>query len=172
MNLNLAIGQGDLLVTPLQMAQFVMIIANNGHYYSPHFVQAISNPQESHLSKIQMPVQRVEGISLSTFAVLKEGMYQVVNGEGGTGIACRMNDVLVAGKTGTAQNPHGDDHAWFIGFAPFYNPKVAICVFVENGGTGGGIAAPLARKLLEKYFELERIDQQRFTKLSLVERYN
>lgn len=172
MNLNLAIGQGDLLVTPLQMAQFVMIIANNGHYYSPHFVQAISNPQESHLSKIQMPVQRVEGISLSTFAVLKEGMYQVVNGEGGTGIACRMNDVLVAGKTGTAQNPHGDDHAWFIGFAPFYNPKVAICVFVENGGTGGGVAAPLARKLLEKYFELERIDQQRFTKLSLVERYN
>ena len=172
MNLNLAIGQGDLLVTPLQMAQFVMIIANDGHYYSPHFVQAIRNPQESHLSKIQMPVQRVEGISLSTFAVLKEGMYQVVNGEGGTGIACRMNDVLVAGKTGTAQNPHGDDHAWFIGFAPFYNPKVAICVFVENGGTGGGVAAPLARKLLEKYFELERIDQQRFTKLSLVERYN
>lgn len=132
-----------------------MIIANDGFYYTPHLVGAVKHPQEKYLSEIRMPKKQIAGISTTTYAVLKQSMYEVVNGEGGTGVACRMSNVPVAGKTGTAQNPHGDDHAWFIGFAPFLDPKVAICVFVENGGTGGGIAAPIAKQVLEKYFEIE-----------------
>ena len=171
MNLNLAIGQGDLLVTPLQMAQLAMIIANQGYYYQPHLVQKIMHPQEKHASIIRGALKRVEGVSSNTYAVLKKGMYEVVNGENGTGGACRMSGIAVAGKTGTAQNPHGEDHAWFIGFAPFQQPEVAVCVFVENGGTGGRVAAPLARNILEKYFMLERKGSQRITALSSMRRH-
>ena len=152
MMLNLGIGQGDLLVTPLQMARFAMILANRGTYYTPHLVQKIVDPDTKEFSIFTAASGKVEGISDATWDVLRQGMYNVVNAPGGTGRASSVAGQNVAGKTGTAQNPHGDSHAWFIGFAPYDHPRVAFCVLVENGGSGSGNAAPIAGKLLRKYF--------------------
>ena len=150
--LNLAIGQGELLVTPLQMAQFAMILAKSGSYFQPHLVDRVFDAESGSVRRFQPKYKKVQGISQATFDILRQGMYQVVNAAGGTGRASYMPHVVAAGKTGTAENPHGDSHAWFIGFAPFENPQVAICVFVENGGGGGANAAPIAGNLLRKYF--------------------
>ncbi len=154
--LNLAIGQGDLLTTPLQLAQFAMILANRGRGYVPHLVRAVGNP----FTRQEMPARvdsfRIEGIPPEVFDEVREGMWRVVNGPGGTGRACYFEDLAVAGKTGTAQNPHGKPHAWFIGFAPYEAPEVAFCVFVENGGGGSVAAAPLAREVLRFYFDVVR----------------
>ncbi|MDZ7271833.1 MAG: penicillin-binding protein 2 [candidate division KSB1 bacterium] len=152
MMLNLAVGQGDLLVTPLQMAQLAMAIANEGTFYRPHIVRGILEPSDRSVTWIRVEARHVGVVSRETYAVLKQGMWRVVQGTHGTGAACRLPGVEVAGKTGTAQNPHGDDHAWFVGFAPFAAPEVAFAVFVENGGKGGAVAAPVARRVLEVYF--------------------
>lgn len=149
---NLGVGQGDLLVTPLQMAQYVMIIANKGKYFTPHLLECYVDPSSNDTTWIQNSPATVEGITERTFNTIREGMRRVVNS--GTGRGAWLAEAQVAGKTGTAQNPHGEDHAWFIGFAPFDDPQVAICVLVENGGGGGRVAAPIARETLKKYFEL------------------
>lgn len=149
---NLAIGQGDLLVSPLQMARLAMIIANEGVYRQFHILNYLEDP----LTKTKKPAQvdsvRIVGVSAETFKIIKQGMYRVCNGDRGTGRAANYRDITVAGKTGTAQNPHGDDHAWFIGFAPFEAPQIAFCIFVENGGSGGRNAAPIAREIIKNYF--------------------
>jgi len=147
---NLAIGQGELLVTPVQMAVFTMIIANKGLYHPPHMVDKIYDYTTR--KSVQFPIKTgyVDGISDDVYETIREGMRRVVNG--GTGWRAKVRGIEMAGKTGTAQNPHGDDHAWFIGFAPYENPEVAVAAIVENGGSGGGVAAPLVRKFLEKYF--------------------
>ncbi|MBN1541052.1 penicillin-binding protein 2 [candidate division KSB1 bacterium] len=152
--LNLGIGQGDLLTTPLQMAQFAMILGNRGICHQPHLLRAVYRPAEGDTLWIRPQSESLEGISPETLEVLTEGMVQVVNAEGGTGRASAVPGIEVAGKTGTAQNPHGESHAWFIGFAPYERPQVAICVFVENGGGGGGVAAPIAARILRRYFDL------------------
>ena len=156
---NLAIGQGDLLVTPLQMAQFAMMLANKGVYYQPHLLHKMSDFSENKTTFYQHVEKNVQGVLPETFDVIRQGMYQVVHGTGGTGRASAIPNIYSAGKTGTAQNPYGDAHAWFIGFAPFEQPQVAICVFIENGGGGGAKAAPIAGKLLRRYFA----DQQKTT---------
>ncbi|MEE4310685.1 MAG: penicillin-binding protein 2 [candidate division KSB1 bacterium] len=153
--LNLAVGQGDLLVTPLQMAALAMIIANKGIYFNFHLMRYLEEPVSRVQSWGQVEPTRIDGISESTFDKLRQGMFKVVNGENGTGRACRLPNIQIAGKTGTAQNPHGDDHAWFIGFAPYESPEIAFSVFIENGGGGGAVAAPLARLLIEEYYHLE-----------------
>ena len=84
--------------------------------------------------------------------VIHKGMYDVVNTPGGTALSAKVPGISVCGKTGTAQNPHGEDHAWFIAFAPRINPRIALCVLVENAGFGGTVAAPIAQQLLMKYF--------------------
>jgi len=152
MLMNLAVGQGDLLASPLQMAQLAMAIANEGRYYKPHLIRAIINPSDSTQVKIPVEEKYVPGVSPETFAILKEGMFRVVNSEHGTGRAAYIQNAVVAGKTGTSQNPHGEDHAWFIGYASNNESKIAICVFVENGGGGGAVAAPIAGSLLNLYF--------------------
>ena len=96
-------------------------------------------------------------ISDKYFDLVREGMYKVVNGEG-TATHIRLPNIEIAGKTGTSQNPHGEDHALFIGFAPFDNPKIAVAVFVENVGYGGTYAAPIARKIIKTY--LEELDEK------------
>ncbi len=154
MMLNLGIGQGDLLVTPIQMAQYAMILANRGQYYPPHLVNRIYDPQSGRFFRQQNKKYQVTGISEDTYDIIHEGMYRCVNEPGGTGGRCRLPNVTVLGKTGTAQNPHGDPHAWFIGFAPAEKPEVAICVLIENGGGGGAMAAPIAGSLLKTYFAL------------------
>jgi penicillin-binding protein 2 len=87
----------------------------------------------------------------STWSVVREGMRRVVMEPGGTGSLARIPGIQVAGKTGTSQNPHGPDHAWFVGFAPFDNPRIAIAVLVENAGFGGAFAAPIAGRCMERY---------------------
>ena len=95
---------------------------------------------------------QVQGISKETFKLIKQGMFRVCHGEHGTGRAAAYRNIPVAGKSGTAQNPHGEDHAWFIGYAPSDNPRIAFSILVENGGSGGKVAAPIAREIIKNYF--------------------
>jgi penicillin-binding protein 2 len=147
---NLAIGQGELLTTPLQMAQCAMILATRGVSHTPHLTDYLVDKKTS--EKILFPVQSryTKGISKKNYDIVRKAMREVV--DGGTGWSAGVYGIEVAGKTGTAQNPHGDTHAWFIGFAPYENPVIAIAVIVENGGGGSAVAAPLAQLILEKYF--------------------
>jgi penicillin-binding protein 2 len=150
--LNLAVGQGDLLVTPLQLAYFAMILGNEGVAYRPHLIRQIQTSDSSSVFLAAIDSLVVTGVAKQTYARIKHGMYLVVNGEQGTAKTVRRGDVKVCGKTGTAQNPHGDSHAWFIGFAPMQNPEIVVTVLVENGGSGGAVAGPVARGIFEAYF--------------------
>ncbi len=145
--ISLAIGQGELGVTPIQMANMATVIANRGWFYTPHLVKEIDgqlNQNEKFKTK------RYSGIDAVHFEKVVEGMYRVV--EGGTGRGTRFsNDIEVCGKTGTAENPHGKDHSIFIAFAPKDNPKIAIAVYVENVGFGATWAAPIASLMMEKH---------------------
>ncbi|MBF9237056.1 penicillin-binding protein 2 [Hymenobacter sp. BT683] len=146
---SLSIGQGEIGITGLQMANVLATIANRGWYYTPHFVRSIGNggplPQyrERHYT----------AVDTTLFKHIIPGMMQVVDGNGGTGNLASLAQfgISVAGKTGTVQNPHGFDHATFAGFAPVNNPQIAISVFIENSGFGGTSAAPAAGLMIEKY---------------------
>ncbi|MBD3290681.1 penicillin-binding protein 2 [candidate division KSB1 bacterium] len=161
--LNLAVGQGDLLVTPLQIAAMSMIFANRGMYYRFHLVRYIEDPIDHTRRWSMIDSVRVNGISQSTYDVIREGMYRVVNGAKGTARVCWFPDIRVAAKTGTAQNPHGEDHAWITGFAPYENPEIAFCVLVENGGSGGAVAGPIARGIIQNYFDNKRKNLDKYT---------
>lgn len=150
--LNLSIGQGDLLVTPLQMARFAMILANGGVAYRLHLVDYLEDPIDGTRKYTPIDSVKVNGISKETYDVIREGMFRVVHGEHGTAKIAGYRDIKVAGKTGTAQNPHGEPHAWFIGYAPVNDPEIALCILVENGGSGGRVAAPIAREVIKNYF--------------------
>ena len=145
---SLAIGQGELLITPLQLANLTAAIANRGFYYPPHLVKAIGH-QDSIISKFAE--KQIVDIKPEYFAPIIEGMQKVVE-IGGTARRGAMDSVIVCGKTGTVQNPHGKDHSIFIAFAPMDNPQIAIAVVVENAGDFGGTwAAPIASLMMEKY---------------------
>lgn len=159
---NLAIGQGELLTTPLQIAQFAMILANKGVYYTPHLVDHTYNYSSQKNVAFPVETKYINGISQEVYDIVREGMHRVANG--GTGWRARVRGVDMAGKTGTAQNPHGNPHAWFMGFAPYDLPQVAIAVIVENGGGGGAVAAPIARRFLEKYFYGQPLPQLQIKK--------
>ncbi len=157
---NLAIGQGELLVTPLQLAQFDMIIANRGKYYPPHLTLKLVDQITGQVMPKIVNQRIIEGIQPEVWDFIHTGMRKVV--AEGTGRAAHIIGISVAGKTGTAQNPHGKSHAWFMGFAPFENPEIAVVVLVENGGSGGGVAAPIAGRYLRKYFYYQgKFDYQR-----------
>jgi penicillin-binding protein 2 len=147
---NLAIGQGELLTTPIQMAQLAMILANKGVVHRPHIAAYLLDRKTNRKSEFPVQTSYVTGISDDVYDLVRAGMKMVV--DGGTGWRGRVPGIEVAGKTGTAQNPHGDDHAWFIAFAPYENPTIAIAVIVENAGHGGTVAAPMAEKCMEYYF--------------------
>ncbi len=148
--LSLAIGQGEVSVTPLQLACYVMSIANYGKYYQPHIVRYIKNARTGKIYYTQYS-ERTLPIRKDVFDQIRHAMYLVVNGQGGTGFTARLPDVEVAGKTGTAQNPRGKNDAWFIAFAPFDHPKIALAVMVENAGYGATYAAPIAKSLIQYY---------------------
>jgi penicillin-binding protein 2 len=147
---NLAIGQGELLTTPLQMAQFAMFIANKGVVHRPHLAHYLYNKDTQKRLFFPTETNYIQGISDDVYDFIRESMKQVV--AKGTGWLGSIPGIEVAGKTGTAQNPHGEDHAWFIAFAPYEDPVIALAVIVENGGGGGAVAAPIARKCMEKFF--------------------
>ena len=147
--LSLSIGQGEVSVTPLQLAQYTALIGNNGNGYQPHLVKGSVDERNNEV--VDFEYKKIDvGIDQKIFDIAKEGMFLVVNGEG-TATHLRWSEYEISGKTGTAQNPHGEDHAWFIAFAPFDNPKIAIAVLVENVGFGGTHAAPIAKKVIEAY---------------------
>lgn len=150
---NIAIGQGELLVTPLQMAQFAMILANSGTYYRPHLTKKLVNKISNEPDTLSNPPYKLEGIKPEVFEFIREGMHQVV--AGGTGWRASIWRISGAGKTGTAQNPHGVSHAWFIGFTPFEEPEIAIAIILEHGGSGGGAAAPIAGEYFRRYFHYQ-----------------
>lgn len=136
---SLAIGQGEILVTPLQLANQAAIIANEGWYITPHLNKTDS--MKNHLHRT--------AIDETFFDVVKQGMHAVMTN--GTGRWYNIDSLQMCGKTGTAQNPHGEDHAIFIGFAPMESPKIAVAVVVENAGFGATWAAPMASLMMEQY---------------------
>ncbi len=147
---SLGIGQGEVGVSPLQMARYAALLANGGTLLQPHTVNSIRNKRTKSLDIIDHKESSV-GVDSSVMNIIREGMRRVVEAPGGTGGAARIRGIMSGGKTGTAQNPHGADHAWYIGFAPFDHPKIAIAVLLENAGMGGAKAAPIAGKVMQKY---------------------
>jgi penicillin-binding protein 2 len=150
--INLSIGQGEILVTPLQLASFFCGLATDGTIYRPHILKEITST-DGRVITTQSEVLRRLPFSSSTLELLKESMIGVVNDQHGTGILAQISDVIVGGKTGTTQNPHGEDHAWFVGYAPAEDPKIVVAVLVENIGHGGTFAAPVAKRIISKYFK-------------------
>jgi penicillin-binding protein 2 len=155
---SISIGQGEVKVTPLQMANIAALIANRGWFYTPHFVRSIGNggplPQFRKKNKTMVDAQH--------YAPIIEGMRRAVYEPGGTARrAAFAEDVIVCGKTGTAQNPQGEDHSIFIAFAPMDKPKIAIAVFIENAGFGGTWAAPTASLMMEKYLKGKVTDKEK-----------
>lgn len=140
-----AIGQGEILVTPLQLANLAAQIANHGYFYTPHLVKSV----QGDTTGVHFHKRHDTGIDSSYYAPVIEGMSQVVSH--GTAFLARLDSIEVCGKTGTAENPHGKDHSLFIAFAPRQNPKIAICVVVENAGFGAVWATPIAALMIEKY---------------------
>ncbi|MHA1575153.1 MAG: penicillin-binding protein 2 [Alphaproteobacteria bacterium] len=158
--LNVSIGQGFLLTTPIQIAALFSGIATGGYIHKPTIL--IENGVTDAFPSVFF---KETGVSKKTLLFLKNALSAVVNSPGGTGAGAKLKNVLVAGKTGTAQvvsNRVDDkdetvpwyikDHAWFVAFAPVENPKIVVCVFVEHGGSGGRVAAPIAREIIKGFF--------------------
>ncbi len=155
--ISLAIGQGEILTTPLQLANLAAIIANKGYYYTPHIVTAVGKNE----NKIKDFNHKVfTKIDPEYYSYIIEGMQLAV--DAGTAPRARIDSISVCGKTGTAQNPHGENHSLFIAFAPRENPQIAIAVVVENSGYGGTWAAPIAGLIMEKYLKGDISDHKKF----------
>jgi len=154
---SLGIGQGEVSVTPVQLAKYTALIANNGVTYIPHLVKGYLDNKTREF--IPFKFDKIDlGINKEIFDIVKEGMFLVVNGAG-TATHIRMDEIKIAGKTGTAQNPHGKDHALFIGFAPFDNPQIAVVVVVENVGFGATYAAPIAQEMIKAFLLKDKTKQ-------------
>lgn len=145
---SLGIGQGEILVTPLQLANIAATIANEGYYYPPHLIRSFG---DSTAIPEKMTTRMETGIEQRHFKVIKSGMQSVFEGGAGTARGSRIPGISAGGKTGTAQNPHGDNHSIFIAFAPVEDPKIALSIIIENGGYGSTWAAPIASLMMEKY---------------------
>ncbi len=145
---SLAIGQGEILVTPLQLANLSAVIANRGYYYRPHILKAIGDQENPVAAFVE---KQHTSIDPAHFEFISKAMLDVFEGEHGTARWYKLDSVSVCGKTGTVENPHGKDHSMFIAFAPYENPRIAMAVIVENSGYGSTWAAPIATLLIEKY---------------------
>lgn len=146
--ISMAIGQGEVLTTPLQIANLAALISNRGYYYTPHVVKKIEGI-DTIRSIYTTP--HYATIDSGYFEVVVNGMEKAVNESGGTATWIRHRDIIICGKTGTAENPHGEDHSVFMAFAPKDDPKIAISVYVEYGKWGTSYAAPIASLMIEKY---------------------
>ncbi len=160
--LSVAIGQGYVLVTPIQAALLAATVSNGGSVYRPHLIRRVVDGSGSTVRTGAAIVERTVGIKPETLAAIRAGLWGVVNEPGGTGASARVPDLAVAGKTGTAQvvrmaakgerqaasGPRSRDHAWFVCYAAKGSAQVAIAVIVEHGGHGGSASAPIARRLV------------------------
>ncbi|MFZ2949057.1 MAG: penicillin-binding protein 2, partial [Desulfuromonadaceae bacterium] len=162
--LSVSIGQGAVLLTPIQLASMTATIANEGTIYRPHLVKRIVDADGKTLTETKTEIIGNAPYSKESYRLVKLGMLAVVNESGGTGAAARLYDVKVAGKTGTSQvvklrdskkdTPYQfRDHALFVAFAPFEKPEIAVAVVIEHGEHGGAAAAPIAARILRAYFD-------------------
>lgn len=156
-----SIGQGAFEASPLQMASVTATVANGGKVYQPRLVRKIVG-KDGAVVKEDEPILKAdltrEGLSPEQIETVKRGMWRVVNEGGGTAGRARSELTVISGKTGTAQtaNPRQPTNAWFIAFAPYDDPEIAVCVFVENGNSGGGAASPIARNIIDNAVALRR----------------
>jgi penicillin-binding protein 2 len=169
--LSFSVGQGYLNTTPLQLLMLISTIANGGKLYLPQVVEKVEDIYGNKLKEYPPVELRKVNVSEKTLQIVQEALKGAVNDPHGTGWVCKLKDAKVAGKTGTAQVVRmpedfkkGDmnrmplkfrDHAWFVVYAPFEDPKIAIAVLVEHGGFGASAAAPIAKKVIEKYLNLK-----------------
>lgn len=162
-----SIGQGAVLMTPIQMASMIATVANDGTVYRPFLVKRIVDADGKLLKEFKPEIINRTGISPDKFRLIKQGLFAVVNEPGGTGSMARLYDVRVAGKTGTSQvvkmrdSKRGTpyqfrDHALFVAFAPYDKPEIAVAVVVEHGEHGGAAAAPIAGRILRAYFDSKK----------------
>jgi len=164
---NVSIGQGFLSVTPLQVAVMTSAIANGGYKVKPHFVKDVISSKGEQLYKYKENKKSIE-VEDKYISIIRQAMIGVVNQDNGTAKGARLQNIEVAGKTGTAQvvaldsiklkNKKYDHHAWFTSFAPANSPEIAVTVLVEHGGKGGAVASPIAKRVLESYFKLDSPD--------------
>lgn len=160
---NTSIGQGQVLASPLQMASVVSTVANGGKAYFPHLLKKVMDGDKMVLdNEPKLRHDLSAEVAEDEIEMIRRGMWRVVNDASGTARGARIDGIEVAGKTGTAQAwrmSNGvklkDNHTWFISFAPYQNPKFAVCVLVQGGNSGGGCAAPVARRVLEQSLALE-----------------
>ncbi|MDX1940437.1 MAG: penicillin-binding protein 2 [Saprospiraceae bacterium] len=144
---SVGIGQGEMLLTTMQMANLGAMIANKGHYFTPHLLKAYKNSSRKIDEKYR--TRNYVGIDSVHFGPVIDGMERAVIG--GTAHIAYLPDIAICGKTGTAENPHGDDHSIFFGFAPKHNPQIVVAVYVEHGVWGARYAAPISSLVIEKY---------------------
>ncbi len=169
---NVSIGQGYVLASPLQMAMVTAAVANGGVVYEPRLVDRVLE-QDGSVAVQEAPKVRANlvqtGMSAEDIEVVRRGMWKVVNEGGGTAGRARIKDVEVAGKTGTAQFMRSgvkDNHTWFISFAPYDKPRMAVCVFVQGAHAGGMVSAPLSAKIMEEALALDQNSERQVVQLA------
>ncbi|MBI3015365.1 MAG: penicillin-binding protein 2 [Candidatus Tectomicrobia bacterium] len=165
---SLGIGQGPYLITPLQQAIMISAIANGGKIYKPYVVRKIVTPEGKVVYEHKPELISQAPVKAETLEAIRKGLWAVVNESGGTGGRARIDELGVAGKTGTAQVVRLDragnripgsqyrDHSWFVSYAPFEDPQLAVVIFVENSGVGGSTFAPIAKEIFLKYFNIPK----------------
>jgi penicillin-binding protein 2 len=154
--IQMSIGQGYLLTTPLQMLDMDSAIAMNGKIFKPHLLYRVVDQKTGRAIYDQAPELLGQAtLEPEHLNFIQNSMEKVISNDRGTGKKARIPGVRVAGKTGTSENPHGDNHAWFTAYAPAEDPRVAVIVLVENGGEGGIVSAPIAQRLMEASLGME-----------------
>jgi penicillin-binding protein 2 len=160
--LDMAVGQGDNYYSPLQLANYLAAIVNGGIVYRPYLVKKIVTPDGRLLRKVEPQKVHKANVSSQTLKIIKEGLHLVTLPPGGTAAGVFAGAPYKAGaKTGTAEVHGHDNHALFLAFAPYEKPEIAVAVVIEYGGKGSGVAGPVARQILDGYFDLDK------TKLTL-----
>lgn len=166
--LNYGIGQGEILVTPVQMAYYAATLANKGKLIQPHIVKSIFNNITNKNEPLNYQIKSLN-IDEKIFEIIHGGMWDVVNTPGGTAYnSARLPGLDVCGKTSTAQNSGGKDHGWFVSFAPKVNPKIAVAVIIENMGFGGVVAAPVAKDIINCFFNRDLLKDSTNFKTNII----
>ncbi|MDE6225267.1 MAG: penicillin-binding protein 2, partial [Muribaculaceae bacterium] len=161
--ISVAIGLGEIMATPLQIANLCATIANRGWFITPHVVKEIQDT----VMPANLLEKRIPTINERHYREVAEGMRMAVLG--GTCRLAALPGIEVAGKTGTAQNPHGKDHSAFMGFAPYTNPQIAVCVYVENAGFGATYGVPIGSLVIEKYLKGKISDERKYIEKQMLE---